>query len=185
MPVTEGPDGTEAGAFKSSGASACCLVLRIRSGAPAEQTAQAGWRAGIENQHSATCSKHSTAFAEHALASVAGQHREPSSRGVHDNQIKGRIVERQRVEIPDDVHVSQPADFGQCGAGGPRRRFVCDDDDRLTGESGFGRDRADDFRVVYTHLQRTFAESHAAHRDRQRLGANARLPQEHAHFRMI
>ena len=42
-----------------------------------------------------------------------------------------------------------------------------------------------DARVVDTDLQRALTESHAAHRDRQRLDADARLPQKPAHFPMI
>ena len=36
--------------------------------------------------------------------------------------------------------------------------------------------------IVESDLQRAFAQSHAAHRDRQRLTANARFPQKPSHF---
>ena len=86
------------------------------------------------------------------------------------------------MERGDDLDLAETSRFGHSISGEAGRCLLSDNKAGLPGHAGFGRDQGRDLGIVEADLQRAFAQSHAAHRDRQRLTANARFPQKPSHF---
>ena len=159
------------------------FVFDIRPGA-AEQTAQTSRRPGLERDESPSDPQHAPALGEHSFPQLGRSRREQTTDTVEDDHIVRAVGKRQRVKRAD-MHVGERTGFGDRGTCSTCCCFVADDDGRQPGEPCFGGDGGHDIRAVNADLQRAFAEPCTAHRDRQRLDANARLPQKPAHFPMI
>ena len=184
MAVAQGSHRAKAGGLQGGGRSPRRLVLRIVLGGAAEQTAQPGRRTGLERDESPAHPQHALTLGEHPVPQLGREGREQTSNCMKDDDVVGTVCKGQHVWRPD-VHVGERAGLGERGARGACGCLVADDNGRQAGEARFRRDRSRDPRAVDADLQRALTESHAAHRDRERLDADARLPQKPAHFPMI